>query len=156
MDEADIYYVDTRNAEPGVISVTRGPTGTSGMQVMTPMAMATRAYYGGRPQRVLIPQNAYGNRFAGNGYPNPYMVGAAGGVGAALGGLFGGMTGGQLVDIVAQVFAALMPQPDAPTPTSDPSTDSANGITYLAALAQYAKRDEQIRTLGAVVSKVLG
>ncbi|HEY1811006.1 MAG TPA: hypothetical protein VGG74_01530 [Kofleriaceae bacterium] len=149
MDEADIYYVDTRNAEPGVISVTRGPAPTSTMQVMTP-----RSVYG-RPQRVLIPHAVAGNRFASSGYPSPYMAAGAGALGG-IGGMFGGMTGGQLVDLVAQIFAAVMPLPSQPTPTNDAGTDIANGVTFTAALAQYAKRDEQIRTLGSLVSKLLG
>jgi hypothetical protein len=39
-----------------------------------------------------------------------------------------------------------MPLPAAPTVTSDADTDSGNTILYQSALAQYAKRDEQVRT----------
>jgi hypothetical protein len=85
-------------------------------------------------------------------YPSPYMVGSAGG----LGGLFGGLSGGQLVDLVAQVFAAVMPLPAAPTATGDAATDVGNLGLYQTSLAQYAKRDEQIRTLGNLVTKLLG
>jgi hypothetical protein len=163
MDEADIYYVDTRNAEPIVVSRT-GPQGQQfigpGAQTFSGMPMTTSRTVYGRPQRVLVPHAVPGNRFAGaySGYPNPYMTGAAGGFGAGLGmgGLFGGMSTGQLIDLVAQVFAAVMPLPAAPNPTSDPTTDVPNLITYQQSLAQYEKRDEQIRTLGSVVTKLLG
>ena len=60
-----------------------------------------------------------------------------------------------LIDLVAQVFAALMPLPAAPVSTADPSTDVQNLLTYQTALAQYAKRDEQVRTLGNLITKVL-
>ncbi|HEX4454216.1 MAG TPA: hypothetical protein VH143_25310 [Kofleriaceae bacterium] len=147
MDEADIYYVDTRNAEPIVVSRTSGG-------VPVPVSGAIRpTMIGGRPTRVVYPHGVPGNRYSSSSYPSPYMVGS----GATLGGsLFGGMTGGQLVDLVAQIFAAVMPLPAGPTATSDPATDVPNLITYQGALAQYAKRDEQIRTLGNLVTKLLG
>jgi hypothetical protein len=70
--------------------------------------------------------------------------------------LLGRITGGQIVDLVAQIFAALMPLPGAPVATADASTDVGNLITYQTALAQYAKRDEQVRTVGNLVTKLLG
>src|SRR5580698_9386269 len=154
MEEDEIYYVDTRNAEPIVVSRTYGPGQVPG-QVPGRVIGVTRS------PRVVSPMAMPGSRFAGpyGGYGNRYMGGAPGyGVpaGAALGGLFGGMTGGQLVDLVAQIFAAVMPLPAAPTATSDPSTDVPNMILYTTAIAQYAKRDEQIRTLGSLVTKLLG
>lgn len=142
MEEADIYYVDTRNADPVVVSRTYGNGAVQGVPVRT---------FNGRPTRVLLPHGTQGNRFSST-YGSPYMVGSAG----ALGGLFGGMTGGQLVDLVAQVFAALMPLPAPPTATSDPTTDVPNLMLYQTAITQYAKRDEQIRTLGNIVTKLLG
>ena len=42
--------------------------------------------------------------------------------------LFGGMTGGQLVDLVAQIFAAVMPLPSGPAPSGDVGTDVSNLI----------------------------
>jgi hypothetical protein len=151
MDEADIYYIDTRNAEPIVVSRTSGgmPVPVQGGR---PVYAGTSVY--GRPTRVLTPHGVPGNRYSST-YGSPYMVGSAAALGG-MGGLFGGMTGGQLVDLVAQIFAAVMPLPASPTATSDPSTDVPNLITYQGALAQYAKRDEQIRTLGNLVTKLLG
>ncbi|MNC96316.1 hypothetical protein D3C83_136580 [compost metagenome] len=61
-----------------------------------------------------------------------------------------------MIDMVAQIFAALMPLPAAPTATSDAGTDVGNLILYQGSLAQYAKRDEQVRTLGSLVAKLVG
>ncbi|HTR55001.1 MAG TPA: hypothetical protein VMJ10_30155 [Kofleriaceae bacterium] len=146
MDEADIYYVDTRNAEPIVVSRTSG-----GVPVQVGGGIRP-TMFGGRPTRVFYPQAVPGSRMYPTTYGSPYTVGSA----AALGGLFGGMTGGQLVDLVAQIFAAVMPLPAAPTATGDAATDVGNLGLYQTSLAQYAKRDEQIRTLGNLVTKLLG
>jgi hypothetical protein len=40
--------------------------------------------------------------------------------------------------------------------TNDADTDSGNTILYQSALAQYAKRDEQVRTLGNLIVKLVG
>jgi hypothetical protein len=144
MEEDDVYYIDTRNA-PVVVSRTNGGRATvrPGTRVVGPHAM-------GSPYAV--------NRAAY--YQNPYMAAspfAAGALGAGLGAnLFGGMTGGQLVELIAQIFAAVMPLPAAPVATTDAATDVGNLILFQSSLAQYAKRDEQVRTLGNLVTKLLG
>jgi hypothetical protein len=151
MDEDDIYYIDTRNAEPIVVS--RGGQQVSGGRMITPRTS------GGRVVRPMSgsPMGRYGSS-----YSNPYMVGSSAPsqygmpIGAGLGGLFAGTTPGALIDLVAQIFAAVMPLPTAPTATSDPATDVPNLITYQTAITQYEKRDEQIRTLGSIVQKLLG
>ncbi|HEY0254704.1 MAG TPA: hypothetical protein VGC41_24430 [Kofleriaceae bacterium] len=84
-------------------------------------------------------------------YQQPYMLPPSG-----MSNLFGRVTAGQLVDLVAQIFAALLPLPSAPNTTSDTATDVQNLITYQSSLAQYAKRDEQVRTLGNLVTKLVG
>ena len=70
--------------------------------------------------------------------------------------LFGKLTTGQVVEMVAQIFAALQSLPAAPIATKDASTDVANLILFQNALAQHAKRDEQVRTLGSLVAKLVG
>jgi hypothetical protein len=167
MDEADIYYVDTRNAEPIVVTRTgqmqpQQFIGPGAQMVQAPVPMGTSRYYG-RPTRVVVPHAVPGNRYAmqQGTYPSPYMVGSGGAFGAGFGagmggGLLGNMTPAVLVDVIAQAFAAFMTLPTAPNPTSDPTTDVPNLITYQTSLAQYAKRDEQIRTLGNLVTKLLG
>ncbi len=110
------------------------------------------------------PQNRTQNRtfvaHPGPRYPQqPQVIYAqAPGLGMGLGGssLFGRMTTGQVIDMVAQIFAALMPLPAGPVATADTATDINNLVTYQGSLAQYAKRDEQIRTLGNLVTKLVG
>jgi hypothetical protein len=142
MDE-DIYIVDTRNADhrTGQGAVVRpGGGGAGGGRVLT--ATPARAY--GPP---TYGQPTYGQ-------PQMFYAGPPQSPFAAS--LFGRITGGQLVDLVAQIFAALMPLPAAPVATSETATDVANSILYQGALAQHAKRDEQVRTLGNLVTKLLG
>lgn len=88
----------------------------------------------------------------------PQVIYSQPGMGITLAGssVFGRMTTGQLIDMVAQIFAALMPLPAAPVATSDASTDVGNLILYQSSLAQYAKRDEQVRTLGNLITKLVG
>lgn len=141
MDESDIYYVDTRNADHRTHGgsgnwASHGTSRWPGMPVRTVVA---------QPARVYSPAPVYGPHYAA-----PY------GQAPLASSVFGRMTTGQVVDLVAQIFAALMPLPAAPVATSDTGTDVGNLILYQGALAQYAKRDEQVRTLGNLVTKMVG
>ena len=69
--------------------------------------------------------------------------------------LFGNMPVGQVVALVAEALAAFRSLPAAPVATKDIATDVANGITYDTALAQHAKTDEQIRTIGHLVGRLV-
>jgi len=138
-DYADIYYVDTRNApDIRVESRSHGPTAR---QPMTP----ARTVYMQRPQ--------YGQPGYGQSYPQPFIYNAPS---SPFGTFFGKLTSGQVIDMVAQLFAMLQPLPGAPVATADAPTDIGNSILYQSALASYAKRDEQIRTLGGLVAKLIG
>jgi hypothetical protein len=130
-DYAELQFVE-RNADHRTQSG-RGPTRTF---------VPSRTPYGGSGYRMPAPQVVYANPGIG--------------VGVGAGSLFGGMTTGQVIDMVAQIFAALMPLPAAPTATADAATDVGNLILYQGSLAQYAKRDEQVRTLGNLVTKLVG
>lgn len=144
-DDDEIYFLDTRNA-PYVMS--RSQNGRAG----TGRAVAVR------------PGSRFGSRTSamsryGTSYPSRYTAGTVAGefgIGAGLGGLFGGTSPGQLVDLIAQIFAAVMPLPTPPTTTGDAATDIGNSITYQSSLATYAKRDEQVRTVGNLVMKLIG
>lgn len=57
---------------------------------------------------------------------------------------------GFLIDAAAQALAALSSLPAAPPVQGDSKTDTQNLVKYQEQLAQHAKRDEQIRTLGAL------
>lgn len=149
MDEDEIYYFDTRNAEPVVVS--RGGNNRG---------VITTSRGGGMRPGTRVTRNPMATNRYGSSYANPYMVGSTaaeyGVLGGSLGGLFSGTTPGQLIDVIAQIFAAVMPLPSAPTATTDPATDIGNLITYQSALASYAKRDEQVRTIGNLVTKLIG
>lgn len=115
-------------------------------------------YRPGQPGRTFVP-HGWSQRIP---QPQQQVVYAqAPGLGIGLGGggagsLFGRMTTGQLIDMIAQIFAALMPLPAPPTATSDSATDVGNLIVYQGSLAQHAKRDEQVRTLGSLVTRLVG
>jgi hypothetical protein len=135
MEESDIYIVDTRNADHRTHhSSTPWRPGTPARPVQTVYAQPSRVYTQAQPQ-VIYAQS-----------PQSMMASN----------IFGKVTPGQLVDLVAQIFAALMPLPAAPVATDSAATDVGNLILYQSALASYAKRDEQVRTLGNLVTKLLG
>ena len=69
--------------------------------------------------------------------------------------LLAGLTTGQLVELAAQLLAAIQPLPAAPVAQGRADTDVQNLITYQNALAIHAKRDEQLRTIGALVGKLV-
>ena len=69
--------------------------------------------------------------------------------------ILGGLTVGELVEVAAQILAAIQPLPAAPVAVGHSETDVANLVTYQTALAQHAKRDEQLRTIGSLVGKIL-
>ncbi|MFT3700195.1 MAG: hypothetical protein QM831_44020 [Kofleriaceae bacterium] len=146
MDE-DVYFIDTRNATVNDHRAQGGstgrPSGRPSGTVIVPGSGSTRVYHA-QPAYPAYPyaQYPYGQ--------SPYMQGTVASQ------LFGRVTTGQLIDLVAQIFAALMPLPTAPTTTTDTATDVGNLIVYQGALAQYAKRDEQVRTLGNLVTKLVG
>ena len=139
MDEyADIYYVDTRNATNDH-RTGGGPVVQGGGQ-WRPAPPARTVYVPGRPVA----------SFTGPApviYAQPPTMAST---------LFGKLTTGQVIEMVAQIFAALQPLPAAPNATRDANTDVANGILYQTALAQHAKRDEQVRTVGNLVARLVG
>jgi hypothetical protein len=67
----------------------------------------------------------------------------------------GGLSYGILIDVGAQLLAAIQPLPAAPASSGETNTDVANLMLYQRALAEHAKRDEQLRTLGSLASKFL-
>ena len=66
-----------------------------------------------------------------------------------------GMTTGELIDTGIQILAAITPLPAAPVAQGDPGVDVENLVTYQTALATHAKRDEQLRTLGNLLVRIL-
>ena len=66
-----------------------------------------------------------------------------------------GMTTGELIDTGIQLLAAITPLPAAPTAQGEAGVDVENLMTYQGSLAQHAKRDEQLRTLGNLLVRIL-
>lgn len=145
MDPDQIYYEDTRNATvldhrrmpPPPPRAPMPPTQTVYMQPAAPP-----------PQRMMYYQPIPAPVAAPAPTPTPPANGAAA--------LLGKLTTGQVVEMVVQIFASLQPLPAAPVATKDVSTDLNNMILYQSALAQHAKKDEQVRTAGYLLSRLVG
>jgi hypothetical protein len=143
MDEnADILYVDTRNADVrhGNVIVSGSPQGGTRVQTATP---GRTMYLSGQNQLRPVGSTS-----------QPMVIYAQPPTG--FGSWFGKLTTGQVIDMVAQLFAMLQPLPAAPVATAVAATDIGNSILYQQALAEYAKRDEQVRTIGSLVAKLVG
>ncbi len=144
MDPDQIYYEDPRNATvldhrrmpPPPPRAPMPPTQTVYMQPAAPPPQRMM-YYQPIPAPVAAPAPA----------PTPANGAAA---------LLGKLTTGQVVEMVVQIFASLQPLPAAPVATKDVSTDLNNMILYQSALAQHAKKDEQVRTAGYLLSRLVG
>jgi len=167
MDYADVYYIDGRNAtvrDHTTGTVTHAPAGRVPARpyAVSPAASVQPypAYSTSYPPTVAYPSAVGAPQWVMT--PNgPQLVGAGGALngsplfGAMGAGALGGMGAGALIDLVAQIFAAVMPLPNAPN-ASDTETNTKNLITYQSALASYAKRDEQVRTIGSLLKKLVG
>lgn len=70
-------------------------------------------------------------------------------------GLLANLSTDEIVEMVAHAFAAFQALPAPPTATGDLKVDVDNLITYQSALAQHAKRDEQVRLIGSLAGKLL-
>jgi hypothetical protein len=66
-----------------------------------------------------------------------------------------GLATGELIEMAAQIIAAIQPLPGAPTAQGACDVDVENLVLYQTALAAHAKRDEQLRTLGNLVGRLL-
>ena len=66
-----------------------------------------------------------------------------------------GMSTGELIDSAIQILAAIQQLPAAPVAQGDAGLDVENLVTYQGALATHAKRDEQLRTLGNLLVRIL-
>ncbi len=141
MDEyADIYYVDgSRNASPNDHRTGTPSSYFPAPRTVTPPVTARTVYV--QPAQPV----SYAQPLV---YAQPTQQ-------SPLSTLFGNMQAGQVIAMIAEALAAFRSLPAAPVSTKDVATDIANGITYDTALAQHAKTDEQIRTIGHLVAKLV-
>jgi len=154
MDEyADIYYVDSpRNATNdhrtgggastyGVVQgLMGGPIPRPAGSLPAPIASRT-VYVQPAPQQAVT-------------YAQP-VVYAPPVAQSPFSSLFGNMHAGQVIAMIAEALAAFRALPAAPVSTKDTATDVANSVVYDQALAQHAKTDEQIRTIGHLVARMV-
>lgn len=174
MDYENVYYIDGRNAvvdhRPGVRVPPRPPTIVTSMAPASTYTPATAAttwvppsvpyQY---PQPGYAPASLVPPGWAGYPLNPPYVVPTPlppNNLASILGG-FGDV--GSLANILAQVVAAFLPLPAAPTPQDTTDNDnvnvaaavnSSNLIRYQNALALFARRDQQILTLGSVLKEL--
>jgi len=147
MDEYDVIYLDDdeRNARRTVASHSGGSGGRmvvggsrrpGGSSVIVPPSRRPTVIHSGggrsRDPRPVVIQEA----------PQKKKV-------------LGDLTLGEILDLAAQLLAAIQPLPGAPTGAGDVETDVENLVTYQTALAAHAKADERLRTLGGLLGKVL-
>ncbi len=152
MAEYNVIYLDDdeRNARPMVIDGRRPsmiggvpgrrpmggivvPPSTRPTVIQSPNMGATRPYYPAAPQQPTVVYHQ----------PAPMASGLA------------GMNTAELVEVAAQILAAIQPLPGAPAAQGDVETDVENLVIYQTALATHAKRDEQLRTLGGLLARML-
>ena len=134
----DVMYVDERNAD-------------------LEYREARPGWMGGRPRprpSVYVPPSprptvVYGNTPASY-YRPPYWVPPTQTFASRF-----GMSTGELIDTAIQIFSAIQPLPGAPTAQGEPGTDVENLVIYQTALASHAKLDEQLRTLGNLLVRIL-
>jgi hypothetical protein len=66
-----------------------------------------------------------------------------------------GLNTAELIELGALALAVLQPLPGAPTAQGDVETVVENLVIYQTALANHAKRDEQLRALGTVIARLV-
>ena len=133
---------------------TRFPAAAS---VPSPVAYqypSAQPYYGAAPQQSYpgFPGYSLNPQYVTTYTPSSNLATILGGFGDV----------GVLANLVAQAVAAFLPLPSAPTP-ADPEAEnqaasaavnSSNLIRYQSALAQFARRDQQILTIGSALKEL--
>jgi hypothetical protein len=148
MDQYDVMYIDDgRNADqrsPGNRPTAWGsrPATSAGRTVVVPPSQRPTVIY----SRPTAPAAGYGTAYAA-----PQVLVAPP---TSFASRFG-MSTGELIDTAIQILAAIRPLPAAPVAQGESGIDVENLVTYQDALATHAKRDEQLRTLGHLLVRIL-
>jgi hypothetical protein len=173
MDYENTFYVsaDGRNATPVVVDHRTGnrfpvrppPSVVTTVQpAAAPVSWAPNAAPYQYPQQSVYGPAVMPNSWTGYPLQPPYIMPPvpSSNLASILGG-FGDI--GSLANIIAQAFAAFLPLPAAPTPqdalsdtdqATNAAVNSSNLIRYQSALALFARRDQQILTLGSVLKEL--
>ena len=154
---ADIYYVDTRNADPrATVTAGRPQVVVAARQPAYQPAAPRVTYAGPAYNTATAPFFPQGWGSQQPVYMQPPVWGGQPSLGSLLGGGLNGVNIGSLIDLIGQGFAAIRSLPTAPTSSGDSGTDVANLTLYQQALAEHGKTDEQIRTAVHIIAKLLG
>jgi hypothetical protein len=151
MNQYDVMYIeDGRNADHRTPA--RWNTRPASPAAIVPPSSRPTAIYA-RPN---TPAPAYGTPYPAYGTPYPVQYGTPQVYGpvTSFASRFG-MSTGELIDTAIQVLAAVRPLPAAPVAQGESGIDVENLVTYQDALATHAKRDEQLRTLGTLLVRIL-
>ena len=139
MDEDNqpiVYVVDTRNADHRT-----GSSRPMRMLGVPPSQPAGNA----RPRPVMLqPAQVYQSA----PYYQPAPV-------PAMPSWLANVSRGEIVDLIIQGLVALTPLPAAPVATGKAEVDVENLTLFNGAVALHTKRDEQLRTLGYALRKLL-
>jgi hypothetical protein len=151
MDDYDVIYLDDdeRNARATVVDGRGRPMGRPGIVRPRPGGSSVVVPPSRRPT-VIHSGGSHGSQAVDRRPTVIYSQPAQ----SKLGGL-GNLTTGEIIELAAQLLAAIQPLPGAPSGVGDVETDVENLVIYQTALATHAKRDEQLRTLGSLLAKVL-
>jgi hypothetical protein len=158
MDE-ELYFIDTRNADPRDHRVIRpGSIVPARPVAVTPVATAPRVTYAAPSTYAAPPAVAYPPAYPqASFYGTSPMYAPAPWSGhhwmGQMGALFGGLNLGDVVKLAADGFAAFKSLPAAPTPTGDLATDVANVDVHLTALAKDAQTRKQIEFAGTIAGR---
>lgn len=152
MDYDVVFVGDERNAVTVKDHRTGRPTSTSGWGGgRVPAPAGTRT--------VVVPPGARPTVITGggssSGYYYPQYPQYGGPPSAESFAARFGLTTGELIDMGIQAIAAIQSLPAAPVAQGETSIDVENLMTYQTALWQAAKRDEQLRTLGGLLARIL-
>ena len=129
-DERNAIVNAVRRHTGGARPVTSGTSAPRRPAIVRPYASGGRYAYDRRPNQVVVHQMAPRRGFAG-------------------------LNTGELIEMAAFILAAIQPLPPPPTAQGHTETDVENLVIYQSALATHAKRDEQLRTLGGLLARLL-
>lgn len=149
----DVIYVDEGRNAPSRDHRTQRPA-TSG----APWRPLPAPAGGPGSRTVVVPPGARPTVITGtaSGYyqPTPYYQPAYAPPMSSFASRFG-MSSGELIDTGIQLLAAILPLPAAPVAQGESGIDIENLVSFQGALAQHAKRDEQFRTVGNLLVRIL-
>jgi len=144
MDQYEVMYIDDgRNADH---RRPVRPTTSAGRTLVVPPSQRPTVLYSRPNSSVAGYSTPYGTPYG----TQQVIIGPAPSFASRL-----GMSTGELIDTAIQILAAIRPLPSAPVAQGESGIDVENLVTYQDALATHAKRDEQLRTLGTLLVRIL-